>query len=165
MTSAFISLGSNLDNPPQRIAAAREALLTLPDARLLRFSPVYRTEPQGNKGQPWFHNPVAHLACGTSWSAPALLDALLAAEHALGRQRAGEERGGPRRIDLDLLLFGTEQGKNGQLCLPHPRMFERAFVLVPLQDIAPELVFPDGSSLQSRLAALSCRVQDGCIHQ
>jgi len=165
MTSAFISLGSNMDNPPQQLTAAREALTALPDVRLLRVSPVYSTEPQGKKNQPWFHNQVAQLLCGPHWSAPVLLSALLDMERALGRQRAGEERGGPRRIDLDLLLFGAKQCKNKQLCVPHPRMFERAFVLVPLQDIAPELVFPDGSSLQDRLAALSFSLQAGCIRQ
>ena len=165
MTNSFIGLGSNMDNPPQRLATARSALAALPGVRLLAVSPVYRTEPQGNKNQPWFHNQVAHLACGPQWSAPALLDALLAVEAALGRQRRGEARRGPRRIDLDLLLFGTELCKNERLCLPHPRMFERAFVLVPLQNIAPELVLPDGRSLQRCLAALSYRLQADCIYQ
>ena len=165
MTDAFISLGSNMDNPPQRLAAARIALAALRDARLLAASPVYKTEPQGNKDQPWFHNQVVHLACGPQWSAPALLEALLAVETALGRQRHGETRFGPRSIDLDLLLFGAKLCKNEQLCLPHPRMFERAFVLAPLQDIAPELVFPDGRSLKSCLAALTYRLQADCICQ
>jgi len=165
MTSVFVGLGSNMDNPPQRLAAARNALCTLPDVQLLAASPVYRTEPQGKKKQPWFHNQVAHLTCGSRWSAPALLDTLLAIEITLGRPRRGEARFGPRCIDLDLLLFGTELCNNEQLCLPHPRMFERAFVLAPLYDIAPELVFPDGRSLQSRLAALSYRLQADCIYQ
>jgi 2-amino-4-hydroxy-6-hydroxymethyldihydropteridine diphosphokinase len=165
MTSAFIGLGSNMDNPPQRLAAARCSLAALPDIRLLAASPVYRTEPQGKKEQRWFYNQVVHLACGSQWSAPILLEALLALEAALGRQRLGETRFGPRRIDLDLLLFGTELCKNAQLYLPHPRMFERAFVLVPLQNIAPELVFPDGRSLQGCLAALSYRLQADCIYQ
>jgi len=164
MISAFICLGSNMHNPPQQLAAARKALSALPDARLRATSPVYRTEPQGNTEQPWFHNQVAHLVCKARWHAPALLDALLAIELALGRQRSGEHFA-PRCIDLDLLLFGTELCKNEQLCLPHPRMFERAFVLVPLHDIAPELVFPDGRSLHSCLAALSYRLQADCIYQ
>ena len=165
MTSVFVGLGSNTDNPPQRLAAARKALSALPGLQVLATSPVYKTEPQGKKEQPWFHNQVTHLACGPRWSAPALLEALLAIEVALGRQRQGEERFGPRRIDLDLLLFGTELCNNERLCLPHPRMFERAFVLAPLHDIAPELVFPDGRSLQSRLAALPYRLQADCIYQ
>jgi len=73
MTNVFVGLGSNMDNPPQRIAAARKALRVLPDVQLLAASPVYRTEPQGKKEQPWFHNQVAHLACGARWSATALL--------------------------------------------------------------------------------------------
>ncbi|MCL2123817.1 MAG: 2-amino-4-hydroxy-6-hydroxymethyldihydropteridine diphosphokinase [Desulfovibrionaceae bacterium] len=151
-------------NPPRQLAAARAALSALPDVRVLAASPIYRTEPQGKKNQPWFHNQVVRLACGPHWRAQALLDALLAIEAALGRQRPGEHFE-PRCIDLDLLLFGTELCKNEQLSLPHPRMFERAFVLVPLQDIAPELAFPDGRSLQSCLAALSYRLQAGCIYQ
>ena len=165
MTNAYIGLGSNMDNPLRRLAAARDALAALPDAHFLAASPVYTSEPLGERDQPWFHNQVVHLACGTSWSAPALLDALLALEAALGRQRPGETRFGPRKIDLDLLLFGAEPCKSEGLCLPHPRMFERAFVLVPLRDIAPELVFPDGRSLQGCLAALSYRLQAGCIYQ
>jgi 2-amino-4-hydroxy-6-hydroxymethyldihydropteridine diphosphokinase len=165
MTSAYISLGSNMDNPQQQLAAAREALIALPDVHSAEFSPVYKTEPQGVKEQPWFYNQAARLLCGPSWSALSLLEALLAMEVALGRQRTGEKRFGPRRIDLDLLLFGSEQCKNELLCLPHPRMFERAFVLLPLQDIAPELIFPDGGNVKSRLAALSCRLQAGCILQ
>ena len=154
-----------MDNPPQRLAAARSALAGLPDARLLAASPVYRTEPQGSKKQSWFHNQVVQLACGPQWSARILLDALLAAESALGRQRFEETRFGPRRIDLDLLLFGAELCNNERLCLPHPRMFTRAFVLVPLRDIAPQLVFPDGRSLRLCLAALSYRLQADCIYQ
>ena len=165
MTNAFIGLGSNMDNPPQRLIEACSALAALPDAHLLTASPVYRTAPQGNKDQPWFHNQVAHLSCGPQWSAPTLLDALLVMEAALGRQRLAETRFGPRRIDLDLLLFGAELCKNERLCLPHPRMLERAFVLAPLLDIAPELVFPDGRSLQICLAALSYRIQADCIYQ
>jgi len=164
MTDAFICLGSNTSNPPRQLRAAREALSALPDVQALAASPVYKTEPQGKKDQPWFRNQVVHLACGPRWRAPALLDALLAIEVVLGRQRSGELFA-PRCIDLDLLLFGTELCKNKQLCLPHPRMFERAFVLVPLQNIAPELVFPDGRSLQSCLAALSYRLQADCIYQ
>ena len=165
MTDAFICLGSNTNNPALQITAARNALADLPDVHLLAASPVYRTEPQGKKNQPWFHNQVTHLACGPHWSALALLEALFAIETSLGRQRLREKRFGPRCIDLDLLLFGAELCKNKKLCLPHPRMFERAFVLVPLQDIAPEMVFPDGRSLQSCLAILSYRIQADCIYQ
>ena len=165
MTNVFISLGSNMDNPPQQLTTARQALAALPDVHLLTTSPVYKTEPQVKNDQPWFHNQVAHLACGPYWSATVLLGALLAIEVKQGRQRLGQEHFGARCIDLDLLLFGADLCNNEQLCLPHPRMFERAFVLVPLQDIAPELVFPDGRSLQSCLTALSYRIQAGCIFQ
>ena len=154
-----------MDDPLRQLAAARKALAALPDARLSAASPVYKTEPQNKKEQPWFHNQVVRLACELHWSPPALLDELLAIEVTLGRHKLREERFGPRPIDLDLLLFGAELCKNKKLCLPHPRMFERAFVLVPLQNIAPEMVFPDGRSLQSCLAALSYRLQADCIYQ
>jgi 2-amino-4-hydroxy-6-hydroxymethyldihydropteridine diphosphokinase len=165
MTQAFICLGSNMDNPPQQLATARQALAALPEAHSPAASPVYATEPQGDKDQPWFHNQVVHLACGPRWRAPALLDALLAIEAAMGRQRPEKKSFAPRPIDLDLLLFGSEACMNEQLCLPHPRMFERAFVLVPLHDIAPDLAFPDGRSLQDCLAALSYRLQADRIYQ
>ena len=165
MMDVFISLGSNIDDPPRQLAAALEAVKVLPDLHVLAASPVYRTEPQGNKSQPWFHNQVAHLSCGPHWSAKTLLDDLLAIEVALGRQRLGKKGFEPRCIDLDLLLFGTELCECVRLCLPHPRMFERAFVLVPLHDIASHLVFPDGRSLKTCLAALSYRLQADCIYQ
>jgi 2-amino-4-hydroxy-6-hydroxymethyldihydropteridine diphosphokinase len=165
MTNVFISLGSNMNNPRQQLGAALNALRVLPEVHLRAASPVYRTEPQGKNNQPWFHNQAVHLACGPSWSAPALLDALLAVEAALGRRRQGEERFAPRCIDIDLLLFGAERCNNTKLCLPHPRMCERAFVLVPLLDIAPNLALPDGRSLQSCLAALSYCLQADCIYQ
>ena len=164
MINAFISLGSNMGNPPQHLAAAREALSALPDVHALAASPVYRTEPQGKKDQAWFHNQVVRIACGPHWSALSLLEALLAIEAALGRQRLGEHAE-PRCIDLDLLLFGTEVCNNERLCLPHPRMCERAFVLAPLQDLAPDLAFPDGRSPRSCLAALTYRLRDGRIYQ
>jgi len=154
-----------MNDPPRQLSTAREALSALPDAQLLAASMVYRTEPQGKKDQPWFHNQVVHLACGARWSATVLLDALLTIEDTLGRQRLGQERCGSRCIDLDLLLFGTELCESKKLCLPHPRMLERAFVLIPLQDIAPELVFSDGRSLQTCLAALAYRLQADCIYQ
>ena len=154
-----------MNDPQRQLAAAWEALIALPDASLLTASPVYKTEPQGKKDQPWFLNQVVHLVCGARWSAVSLLNALLSIEYTLGRRKLGQEPCGPRRIDLDLLLFGNEQCENKQLCLPHPRMFERAFVLVPLQDIAPEMVFPGGRSLRTCLAALSFCLQADCIYQ
>ena len=154
-----------MDNPLRQLTAARKALAALSDARLLAASPVYKTEPQNKKEQAWFYNQIVHLACELPWSPLALLDELLAIEVTLGRHKLREERFGPRPIDLDLLLFGAELCKNERLCLPHPRMFERAFVLVPLQDIAQDLVFPDGRSLQTCLAALAYRVQADCIYQ
>lgn len=164
MTRAFVGLGSNLDDPPVRLKEACAALAALEHICLAARSPVYRTEPQGNRDQPWFHNQVVALECGTEYSAFDLLAGLLALETRLGRQRTAD-RFGPRRIDLDLLLFGNETCESERLTLPHPRMFERAFVLIPLRDIAPDLVFPDGSDIQQRLDALDFHAQGCTVHQ
>lgn len=133
-------------------------------------SPVYRTEPQGMRDQPWFANQVLQVL----YNGPGALDllaALLGIEKDLGRVRAGEsgagspERFGPRILDLDLLLFGHEVRTAEPLILPHPRMRERAFVLVPLADLAPDLAFPDGESLAACLARLDYRVEGDRIYQ
>lgn len=96
-----------------------------------------------------------------------LLAALSDIERAMGRKRgAGEgERFGPRVIDLDVLLFGNEAIRSGPLILPHPRMRERAFVLVPLADLAPDLAFPDGGTVREALNRLDYRVQGDRIYQ
>lgn len=119
-------------------------------------SPLYLTEPQGPvKDQPWFTNCVVRMkAASDIWAPEGLLSTLQAVEAQLGRLRGGEA-GGPRVIDLDLLLFGDVVTNGEYLTLPHPRLFERAFVLVPLRDIAPGLVFPDGRGIDAVLAGVS----------
>ncbi len=137
-----------------------------PQCELLQVSPLYRSEPQGLKDQPWFSNQVTALALGDTWTPHKLLQGLLALERELGRTRGpNAPRFGPRVIDLDLLLFGNVMLEEQGLMLPHPRMRERAFVLVPLYDIAPDLMFPDGGSLQEALAALHCEVRGDAIFQ
>lgn len=127
---------------------------------------MYVTEPQGFKEQPWFHNQVLELECGPTWTPEAMLEGLLKVEQELGRQRNDrQQRFGPRIIDLDLLLFGDCVRETPRLTLPHPRMRGRAFVLVPLQDIAPDLVFPDGQSLGAALSALSFALDGNRISQ
>lgn len=118
-------------------------------------SPLYLTEPQGPvKDQPWFTNCVVRLkAASDIWAPEGLLSTLQAVEAQMGRLRNGEA-GGPRVIDLDLLLFGDVVMDGEYLTLPHPRLFERAFVLVPLRDIAPDLVFPDGRSIDTVLSGV-----------
>ncbi|HJW05652.1 MAG TPA: 2-amino-4-hydroxy-6-hydroxymethyldihydropteridine diphosphokinase [Rhodanobacter sp.] len=135
MTLAYVALGSNLGNPRQQLLDAMDALAKLPGTRLLQRSPLYRTPPWGVLEQPPFINAAVEL--DTALSPHALLEALLAIEQRAGRVRA--ERNGPRTLDLDLLHVDGVQLADPQLTLPHPRMAERAFVLLPLCDIAPTL--------------------------
>lgn len=118
-------------------------------------SPIYKTEPQGVKEQPWFMNCVVRLKVSSEiWAPEGLLSTLQAVESQMGRTR-GELVGGPRAIDLDLLMFGDVEMRNEYLTLPHPRMLERAFVLVPLRDVAPGLVLPGGKTIEETLSGLS----------
>lgn len=156
MAKAFVALGSNLDDPAAQVARALTALDALPQTRLLRASRLYRTPPWGLGEQPWFVNAAAELDTGLA--PQALLQALLALESRVGRERGGP-RWGPRRIDLDLLLYDDRAIDEPGLHLPHPRLAERAFVLLPLADIAPDLALPDGR----RLVDLLARVDAGGI--
>ena len=128
-------------------------------------SPSYRTEPQGLKDQPWFLNTIVRMkAASDIWAPEGLLSTLQAVEAQMGRLR-GEIPGGPRVIDLDLLFFGDLAMHTEYLTLPHPRMLERAFVLVPLRDIAPNLVFLDGRSIDQVLSGLDYTVDGQNIMQ
>ena len=117
---------------------AIKAILSDRRNQIVGCSPLYQTEPVGKKDQDWFVNGV----CGveTSMKPRELRDFLLAIEMMMGRVRG--ERWGPRVIDLDILIFGNEAINEGDLQIPHPRLHERRFVLVPLRDIAPHLVHP-----------------------
>lgn len=150
MTLAYVALGSNLGNPRQQLLDAMDALANLPDTRLLRRSPLYLTPPWGVLQQPPFVNAAVELDTGLS--PHALLDALLAIEQQAGRVRA--ERNGPRTLDLDLLHVDGMQLDDTRLTLPHPRMAERAFVLLPLRDIAPGLPLPGQGTVAEQLARL-----------
>lgn len=164
---AYISLGSNQGDPPAHLRAACEAVARLPEVAVTAASPVYRTEPQGLRDQPWFANQVLCLRCGGGWAAPSLLDALLNIETALGRRRSPDPalRYGPRVIDLDLLLFGTVRSDEPHCRLPHPRLLERAFVLVPLRDIAPKVILSTGETPDTALRRLAYRVDGERIYQ
>jgi len=117
------------------------------------------------KDQPWFTNCVVRMkAASDIWAPEGLLSTLQAVEAQMGRLRNGTA-GGPRVIDLDLLLFGDTVMSGDYLTLPHPRMFERAFVLVPLRDIAPGLVFPDGRRIESVLAGVTYTLDGNKILQ
>ena len=132
---AYVGLGANLGDAQQALHAALAALARLPGTRLLRSSRVYRSAPVDAKGSDYF-NAVAQIE--TTCTAPGLLQELQAIEQAAGRQRP--YRNAPRTLDLDLLLYGGARIDSPLLTVPHPRMRERAFVLLPLRELAPGLV-------------------------
>ena len=157
-------MGANIGDAEGALSLACEALAALPDVRLDAVSTIYRTEPQDLKEQPWFHNQVARMLCGSQWEPLEFLKALLSIEQRLGRVRTGP-RYGPRHMDLDLLLFGEHILESEVLTLPHPKIRERAFVLVPLREIAPDLVFPDGEPLSLAIEKLRFDVTSNEIRQ
>jgi 2-amino-4-hydroxy-6-hydroxymethyldihydropteridine diphosphokinase len=136
---AYVALGSNLDDPRAQVERAIAALGDLPRTRRVLRSSLYRTRPFGPVAQPDFVNAVVGLL--TELDPATLLMALKNLEAGLGRERPSE-RWGPRRIDLDLLVHGTSRSDVDELRLPHPGIAERAFVLVPLAEIAPDLDVP-----------------------
>ena len=147
---AYVGLGSNLGDRSAHLLLGLSALSRLPDTHLLRLSPVYETEPVGPP-QPPYLNLVAELE--TELAPRALLLEMLRIERALGRER--RERWGPRTLDLDLLLYGDLVLEEEGLTVPHPRLHERAFVLVPLLDLLPEGRHPLlGQSFRELLASL-----------
>ncbi len=147
---AFIGLGANLGDPSGQIRSAFLALERLPGTTLLQRSSLFRTAPVGYAEQPDFVNAVARLATGLD--AGALLRELLAIEQSRGRVRAIPN--GPRVLDLDLLLYDAAIIAEPDLVVPHPRMHARAFVLVPLLEIAPEIVIPGRGPAAPWLAQL-----------
>ncbi len=147
---AYVGLGSNLGDRAAHLLLGLSALSRLPKTHLLRLSPVYETEPVGPP-QPPYLNMVAELE--TELSPTGLLAEMLRIEKALGRER--RERWGPRTLDLDLLLYGDLVLEEAGLSVPHPRLHERAFVLVPLLDLLPEGRHPLlGQSFAELLASL-----------
>jgi 2-amino-4-hydroxy-6-hydroxymethyldihydropteridine diphosphokinase len=146
--TAFVGLGANLGEPQAQVHRAIAALGELPRTRLVRASSLYRSAPVGVGDQPDFVNAVAEL--DTALSARELLDELLAVEQRFGRERPSP--GAPRTLDLDLLLYGERHIASPGLVVPHPRMHERAFVLVPLAEIAPHAVVPAQGPVSALLA-------------
>lgn len=136
---AYVALGSNLGDSRQHLLDAMTALAVLPRTEVIARSKFYRTPPWGVLDQPDFLNAVAMLE--TTLEPHALLDALLEIERAAGRSRNGE-RWGPRTLDLDLLHVVGRTVHGERLTLPHPHIADRAFVLVPLNDVAPDLDIP-----------------------
>lgn len=158
-----------MGDPVHNLARARKRLGGIFDVQQIEASPIYRTEPQLVRSQPWFANQVVRLQCGPTISALSLLRTLLALELALGRDRTQGEgapkRFGPRVIDLDLLVFGDTVMNSEELTLPHPRMHERAFVMVPLHDLAGDLSLPDGRNIANCLQQLEYRLDGDKIFQ
>lgn len=162
----YVSLGSNVGDTEDNI---HEALVLLEDygddIRLKGASEYYLTEPQGEiKDQPWFTNQVIKLEIDAEiWSPPGFLSTCTAIEAKMGRTRSVP--GGPRPLDMDIIAWGDVVMDMDFLTLPHPRAKERAFVLVPLKEIAPDFVFPDGTTIDEALDAIDYRVEGNKIWQ
>jgi 2-amino-4-hydroxy-6-hydroxymethyldihydropteridine diphosphokinase len=153
---ACIALGSNLDDPLAQLHRGFGDLAGLPRSMLRARSRLYRTPPWGVPDQPDFVNAVARIE--TSLPPRALLDALLGIETRAGRVRGA--RNGPRILDLDLLLYGDIELEESGLAVPHPHLHERAFVLLPLADVASDLEVPG----RGRVSDLLARVDTaGCV--
>lgn len=138
MPKAYIALGSNLQDPAKQIALAFLAIDALDECKLLKQSSLYKTKPVGYDNQPDFINAAATVE--TSLSPQALLDAILKIEADFGRERPFPNA--PRILDLDLLHYENEVIDSKKLTIPHPRMHQRAFVMLPLAEIAPDLTLP-----------------------
>ena len=144
--TAFIALGSNLEKPALQLQRAVDDIDSSDSMRLLSCSRLYRSDPVGPEGQPDYCNAVISIT--TSLQPEPLLDTLQTIENHHGRQRS--VRWGARTLDLDILLYGDQQVHSERLTVPHERMHGRAFVLYPLNDIAPNLTVPN----KGRLATL-----------
>jgi len=151
LVPAYVALGSNLDDPRSQVERALAALDQLPQTRCVLRSSLYRSRPLGPVEQPDFVNAVAGLL--TALEPADLLASLQALETSLGRERPAV-RWGPRRIDLDLLVHGGARVAQPGLELPHPGIAERAFVLAPLAEIAPDLDVPGVGRVSALLAKL-----------
>lgn len=153
MTLAYIALGSNLAEPLSQVNDALAALAQIPHSRIVATSPFYRTPPLGPQDQPDYLN--AAVALETALTPEALLDNTQRIELQQGRVRKAE-RWGPRTLDLDIMLFGDETINTERLTVPHYDMKNRAFMLLPLAQIAPALRYPDGERLTDVLERLDC---------
>jgi 2-amino-4-hydroxy-6-hydroxymethyldihydropteridine diphosphokinase len=149
---AFIGLGSNLGDREAWLRRAVAAVAELPRTQVRGVSSLRNTEPVGVTDQPRFLNGAVEVA--TSLAPRELLEALLEIERLLGRDRAGVPRGGPRTVDLDLLLYGEAVIAEPGLEVPHPRLAERRFALEPLADLDPQLEIPAKGRVQALLAEL-----------
>ena len=151
MTRVYLAIGSNLASPLEQVNAALAALADIPESQLVAVSDFYRTPPLGPQDQPDYLN--AAVALETTLAPEVLLDHTQRIERQQGRDRKAH-RWGPRTLDLDIMLFGEMQIATPRLTVPHYDMKNRAFMLLPLAQIAPDLRFPDGDELSVLLANL-----------
>lgn len=152
METAYIALGSNIDPEKNILASLR---LLVPEG-LKSVSAVYRTEPIGLPGQPYFYNCVAEVLTSR---APLDLkyEVLRPIESSLGRRRSGEDRYSPRQADLDLIIYDALEVNSRELVLPDPDIYTRPFLAIPLLELAPTLVFPEGKKLKELADSLDRR--------
>lgn len=148
MAKAWIGLGSNVGDRLSHLKRGLGCLARLPGTALLSVSSVYEAEPVGKTDQPWFLNAAAAIETGLE--PHDLLRECLKIERLCGRERL--ERWGPRTLDLDILVYEDRVVCSAGLVIPHPRLIERAFALLPLAEIAPDLVVPGGTATVAQLA-------------
>ena len=146
MNTAYLSLGSNIGDRAHNITHALEQLASH-GVTVVKQSPLYETEPVELREQDWFLNSVVEVE--TNLRPQELMQVLLNIERSMGRERTVPK--GPRIIDVDILMFGSESVHESHLEIPHPRMADRRFVLVPLAEIAPETVHPVTKKTVQRL--------------
>lgn len=158
-----MGLGSNLGEPEGNLREAVRRLEKTGGGRLTAVSDVYFTQPQNEVDQPWFANLVVRMEVAECWTPHQLLLCVKSIEEKMGRVES--YRFGPRLIDIDILLFGEMVVNSPDLVVPHPRLCERAFALVPLLEISPRLCLPGGRILGEALEALSYRIVDRSIFQ
>lgn len=159
MSTAYLSLGSNIGDGIQNIETAIQHIQN--NTELIASSSFYRTEPQGTKHVPWYYNAV--IAVSVSFTPFELLQYTMDIETTLGRQRS-ETLHEPRTIDIDILLYDSVLVDNESLVIPHPRMCERAFVLIPLAEIAPTILI-HGKTPKDYLSLLSYTVEGNILLQ
>ena len=150
MTTSYIALGSNLNNPKKQVQDAITHIANISRTIITAQSSLYKTKPLGPQNQPDYVNQV--IAVTTQLSPHELLKALLEIELQMGRIRL--ERWGARIIDCDIILFGNQVIQTPDLIIPHPEMKNRNFVLYPLAEIAPDLMLPSGERLSNLIECL-----------
>ena len=147
MVSVYLGLGSNLDYPQQQVIRAIGYLADYPGLTLITQSSLYRSQPLGGLDQPQYVNAIIEIQ--TMLSPESLLAITQQIESQMGRVRVDSQRWQARVIDIDIIMYGLQSVQSPDLQIPHYAMKERAFVLYPLLEIAPDLVFPCGSTLRS----------------